>query len=172
MKCTGPLAAAILREGGVISPDTSLYNFWLLNPRIDGHKISVFFPENLFELTQIRTPIIEYAFAKNPLKAGDFLYLYAGPNGTFEHMLTVTRVDESGRAYTVTNVNTDDGYYIDEFMLYDPNAPKTGLFYRWNDREYDHLGLTGSGGFDIWQSGVVVKLFDSNNTKECDSYKQ
>ena len=147
----GPLAAAILREGGVISPYIDLYDFWLLNPRIDERKIRVFFPENRFELIQVRTPINEYNFAENPLKTGDFLYLYAGQNGNFEHMLTVTRVDDEGRAYTVTNLNTDDGYYIDEFMLYDLSASKTGLIYRWNDRTYDHLGLTGSGGFDIWR---------------------
>jgi len=147
----GPLAGAILREGGVISPYIDLYDFWLLNPRVHAAKIARIFPKSRFTLTEVRTPLLDYDFAENPLKAGDFLYLYAGPNGNFEHMLTVTRVDEAGRAYTVTNVNTDDGYFIDEFMLYDPNAPGEGLFYRWNDRDYDHLGLTGSGGFDLWR---------------------
>ncbi len=146
----GPLAATILREGGVISPYTDLYDFWLLNPRTDGRKLNYIFPKSRFDLTQVRAPIDEYNFGENPLQTGDFLYLYAGPNGNFEHMLTVTRVDEMGRAYTVTNVNTDKGYYIDEFMLYNPNAPQEGLFYRWNNRDYDYLGLTGSGGFDIW----------------------
>ncbi len=146
----GPLAGAILRESGVISPYIDLYDFWLLNPRVHAAKIARIFPKNRFRLTEAHTSLLDYDFVENPLESGDFLYLYAGPNGNFEHMLTVTRVDEMGRAYTVTNVNTDDGYIIDEFMLYDPNAPGEGLFYRWNDRNYDYLGLTGSGGFDLW----------------------
>ncbi len=147
----GPLAAEILRRGGVISPYTDIYDFWLLNPRTYGHVLKRVFPKNRFDLLEVRIPLVEYDFSANPLKAGDFLYIYAGPNGNFEHMLTVTRVDEAGKAYTVTNLNTDEGYIIDEFMLYDPNSPQEGLFYRWNNREYDYLGLTGSGGFDIWR---------------------
>ncbi len=147
----GPLAAEILRKGRVISPYTDIYDFWLLNPRTHGHILKRVFPKNRFDLIEVRMPIADYDFSENPLKVGDFLYLYAGPNGNFEHMLTVTRVDKTGKAYTVTNLNTDNGYIIDEFMLYDPNSPKEGLIYRWNNREYDYLGLTGSGGFDIWR---------------------
>jgi hypothetical protein len=147
----GPLAGVILRDGSIISYNTDLKDFWLLNPRTHDDVFAKIFPEKKFELTEIRTPLNEYNFSKNPLSVGDFLYLYAGPNGNFDHMLTVTRVDEDGRAYTVTNINTDDGYIIDEFMLYDPNAYGEGLFYRWNNRDYDYLGLTGSGGFDIWR---------------------
>ncbi|MCP4139951.1 MAG: hypothetical protein GY755_06625 [Chloroflexi bacterium] len=147
----GPLAAVILRDGSVISADTNLNDFWLLNPRTESDILARLFPENRFERIEIRTSLAQYDFAENPLFVGDFLYLYAGPNGNFDHMLTVTRIDEKGRAYTLTNLNTDDGYIIDEFMLYDPNATGEGLFYRWNDRDYAHLGLTGSGGFDIWR---------------------
>ena len=151
----GPLAATILREGGVISPYTKLYDFWLLNPRTHQETLKNTFPKSRFDLTEIRTPILDYDFSENPLQAGDFLYLYAGPNGNFEHMFTVTRVDEEGRPYTVTNLNTDEGYIIDEFMLYDPNAPEEGLIYRWNNRDYDDLGLTGSGGFDLWRPKTI-----------------
>jgi hypothetical protein len=147
----GPLAAEILRKGGVISPYTDIYDFWLLNPRINGNILKEAFPKSRFNLTEIRIPILDYDFSKSPLKEGDFLYLYAGTNGTFEHMLAVTRVDKTGKAYSVTNLNTDDGYIVSEFMLYDPNSPEEGLFNHWNNREYDHLGLTGSGGFDIWR---------------------
>ena len=147
----GPLAGVILRDGSIISASTDLKDFWLLNPRTESDILARIFPEKRFELREIRTPLDQYDFAKDPLFVCDFLYLYAGPNGNFDHMLTVTRVDEKGRAFTVTNVNTDDGYIIDEFILYDPNALDEGLFYRWNDRDYSHLGLTGSGGFDIWR---------------------
>lgn len=148
----GPLAAVILRDGSIISYNTDLKEFWLLNPHTHDEVLARIFPESRFELTEIRTPLAQYDFRKNPLSVGDFLYLYAGLNGNFDHMLTVTRIDKNGRAYTVTNLNTDDGYIIDEFMLYDPKVPDEGLFYRWNNRDYDYLGLTGSGGFDIWHS--------------------
>ena len=165
----GPLAAAILREGGVISPYTNLYDFWLLNPRTHQKTLKNTFPKNRFDLTEIRTPILDYDFSENPLKTGDFLYLYAGPNGNFEHMLTVTRVDEEGRPYTVTNLNTDEGYIIDEFMLYDPNDPEKGLIYRWNNRDYDDLGLTGSGGFDLWRPKTI---WDSGDPALTDSINE
>lgn len=146
----GPLAGAILRDGGIIDLGTKLYDFWLLNPRDQGDLLAQIFPAEKFTKEEVRVPLADYDFARHPLAVGDFLYLYAGPNGNFEHMLTVSYVDEAGRAYSVTNINTDAGYVVDEFMLYDPNAPGEGLFYRWNDPAYAHLGLTGSGGFDRW----------------------
>jgi hypothetical protein len=146
----GPLAAAILQEGGILSPYINLHDFWLLNPRVHQAKLARIFPKNRFVHTVVQSPISAYDFKANPLQRGDFLYLYAGANGNFEHMLVVTHVDETGRAYTVTNVNTDAGYIIDEFMLYDPEHPQNGLIARWNNRDYAHLGLTGSGGFEIW----------------------
>jgi hypothetical protein len=81
------------------------------------------------------------------LKAGDFLYLYAGDPGSFEHMLTVSRVDGSGKAYAVTNINTTEGYVIKEVLLYDPAQPGVGQFSDWMNRKYGKLGLTGFGGF-------------------------
>jgi hypothetical protein len=67
-------------------------------------------------------------------------------------MLTVTRVDEAGRAYTVTNINTNDGYVIREVLLYDPANPGVGQLYDWTNREINRrLGMTGFGGFDVWR---------------------
>ncbi len=158
----GPLAAQILQEAGIISPYIDIADFWLLNPRVQPIFLAEAFPPSRFSFIQSREPIQRYNFAANPLKAGDFLYLYAGPNGNFEHMLTVTRVDEAGRAYSVTNLNTDEGYLIDEYLLYDPNAAGEGLFYRWNDRDYEHLGLTGSGGFDLWRPNALWDAGDAS----------
>ena len=164
----GPLAAALLRDGGVISPYVDLHEFWLLNPRVHEAKLKRIFPENRFVHTKISTPIADYDFKAHPLQNGDFLYLYAGPNGNFEHMFTVTHVDEQGRAYTVTNLNTDEGYLVDEFMLYDPTNPGEGLIARWNHRDYAHLGLTGSGGFEIWHPLTEWKKGDSVLTATID----
>jgi hypothetical protein len=85
------------------------------------------------------------------LYAGDFLYLFAGDSGSFEHMLVVSRVDESGRAFAVTNLNTTEGVVIREVMLYDPNEPGKGQFYEWTNRANDALGRTGYGGYWLWR---------------------
>lgn len=152
----GPLAVAILRDAGLISRYTDLHDFWLLNPRTDTQIIQRTFPEDEFTKYHYSQPINEFDFSMFPLQVGDFVYLYAGANGTFEHMLVVTRVDSQGRAYSVTNINTDEGYVIKEVMLYDPNMPGKGQFYEWTDRRNIRLGLTGFGGIDVWRRNVPI----------------
>ncbi len=148
----GPLAIAILKDAGLVNPYASLHDFWLLRPDKNPNTIAETFPPDQFELFRFTTPTDEFDFSAFPLQEGDFLYLYAGLNGTFEHMLTVTRVDEGGRAYTVTNINTNDGYLIREVLLYDPANPGVGQLYDWTNREINRwLGMTGFGGFDVWR---------------------
>jgi len=149
----GPLAVAILREAGLISRYVDLHDFWLLNPR-DRMNVKILertFPRDEFMWYQNRISTAEFDFQAFPLKAGDFIYLYAGDPGSFEHMLTVSRVDEEGRAYSVTNFDTPDGYMIQEVVLYDPTQPGVGKFYDWTNRKNYRYGLTGFGGFDLWR---------------------
>ena len=66
----------------------------------------------------------------------------------FDHMIVVTRVDERGRAYSVTNVNHGNGFVIREELLYDPKRPGEGLFYDLtNDELRKELGMTGTAGY-------------------------
>ena len=66
----------------------------------------------------------------------------------FDHMIVVTRVDEDGAAYSVTNINYGDGFVITEALLYDPDKPGKGLFYDLtNDSLRKELGMTGTDGF-------------------------
>jgi hypothetical protein len=109
------------------------------------------FPAERFDHFQFSIPLNDMDWHAFPLKAGDFLYLYAGSGGTFEHMLVVTRVDEHGRAYSVTNHATPEGFVIDEVMLYDPANPGIGKFSEWTDRQNNKLGTTGFGGFELWR---------------------
>lgn len=158
----GPLAIAELREAGLLSRYTNLHDFWQLRPDTNAETIRLTFPSDHFEHFRFTQSIRDFDFKKFPLKAGDFLYLYAGDNGTFEHILTVTRVDEQGRAYTVTNLNTQPfpNYYyvIKEVMLYDPNRPGVGQFYEWTDEKTNNwIGLTGFGGFDVWRFSAPVQ---------------
>jgi len=150
----GPLALSILRDAGLIEKHIDLHQFWLLNPR-DGYTTRAIlektFPKEEFFWYRDNTPIDVFDFSSFPLFSGDFIYIYAGAGGTFEHMLAVTRVDEEGRAFTVMNQNTEEGYLISELMLYNPNDPGEGFFYELTDRSNMDIGITGFGGFQLWR---------------------
>ncbi len=149
----GPLSIAILQRAGLLDPAVDRHLFWKLNPRpdVDLPLLEATFPRSSYEWISVRAPIQQFDFAASPLYPGDLLYLYAGDAGSFEHVLVVTRVDEEGRAFSVNNHQTNDGYLISELMLYDPTQPGIGAFYDWTNRELWRLGLTGFGGFDLWR---------------------
>lgn len=149
----GPLSLAILQDAGLVDPSIPLVDFYYLNPRpgLDAFRLENTFPPDKFEKIEQNTSIKEVDYTQNPLYAGDFLYLFAGDSGSFEHMLIVSRVDADGRAYAVTNLNTPEGVVIREVMLYDPNDPGKGQFYDWTNRDYRMLGRTGYGGFWLWR---------------------
>ena len=69
----------------------------------------------------------------------------------------VTRVDNAGRAFSVTNHATSDGFVIDEVLLYDPAQPGTGKFFEWTVRRNNKLGSTGFGGFELWRLAVPFR---------------
>jgi hypothetical protein len=153
----GPLALFILREAGIVSPTVNPHSFWLLNPRINRKIIAQVFPENEFIDRRVETPLNQFNFQEFPLRVGDFLYLYAGKGGSFEHMLVVTRVDETGRAFSVTNYAVaPKSFVIQEVLLYDPAQPGTGKFYDWTNRKNEKLGLTGLGGFEVWRRKTPI----------------
>ncbi|MCU0485131.1 MAG: class A beta-lactamase-related serine hydrolase [Anaerolineales bacterium] len=156
----GPLSVAILRNAGLLNPYIDLHDFWLLNPRSSQDILEKVFPVERFEYIRVSESIRTFDFKAFPLKAGDFLYLFAGNSGSFEHMLTVSRVDEQGRAYSVTNVDSGSGYSIGERMLYDPNNPGEGQFYAWTDRKYAMIGMTGFGGFLLIRFAAPVHTPD------------
>jgi hypothetical protein len=169
----GPLAIAELRDAGLVSRYTDPHDFWLLRPDANAETIRKTFPSDRFEHFRFTQSIRDFDFKKFPLKAGDFLYLYSGDQGTFEHILTVTRVDEQGRAYTVTNLNTQPypnySYAIQELMLYDPNQPGVGQFYDWTDESKNNwIGLTGFGGFEVWRFSAPVQDATSAETSLAD----
>jgi hypothetical protein len=149
----GPLSIAILQDAGLLDPAVDRHSFWKLDPRpgVDLDILEQTFPTDDYLWYSFRTPIDQFNFSNFPLYPGDFLYLYAGDLGSFEHMLVVSRVDDAGRVYAVTNLNTPAGFLIQEKMLYDPNQPEIGLFYNWTDQANWRLGLTGFGGFDLWR---------------------
>jgi hypothetical protein len=103
--------------------------------------------------TNTRFPIRldKFDWVNNPLMPGDFLYIYGGTEGNFDHMLVVNRVDSQGRAYSVTNYNTDQGFVINEVLLYDPNDPTVGIFEQWTRKPKQILGSTGYSGFEVWR---------------------
>lgn len=149
----GPLSLAILRDAELVDQSVILHDFWLLDPSepSDIRLLEGTFPQHRYLWHNALESVATFDFDAFPLQAGDLLYLLAGPGGTFEHIIVVTRVDETGRAFSVTNVNTTDGFIIDEVMLYDPHQPGAGKFHEWTDPNNIHLGLTGRGGFRLWR---------------------
>jgi hypothetical protein len=159
----GPLSAVILRDAGLLPSDVDLHGFWLLDPRLRPSQIvlETYFPPERYEWYHFENSTTEFDFNAFPLLPGDFIYLYAGINGTFEHIITVTRVDQDGRAYTVSNLATEQGFVIRELMLYDPSDPGVGQFYDWMNRDINYwLGMTGDGGFDLWRPTAPVQDYE------------
>lgn len=150
----GPLSIAILREVGLVDASINISDFWYLDPRPphDERMLQQVFPAERFEKIEQPLSIRLVDYIANPLYPGDFLYLFAGDSGSFEHVLVVSRVDEAGRAYAVTNINTLAGeVVIAEVMLYDPAEPGVGQFYEWTDWKNRFIGRTGYGGFWLWR---------------------
>jgi hypothetical protein len=146
-----PLAISILKDAGIISQAADLHDFWLLNPEEDVKLLQRTFPAGQFEWLHSDQPINEIDYNNFPLRAGDLVYIYSGFQGDYSHVLTVTRVDEDGRAYSVTNNFTEAGFVVLEYLLYDPAIPGIGIFYAWPDFTNRDLGLTGFGGMDVWR---------------------
>ena len=149
----GPLAIAILRDAGLLKPETDPHDFWLLNPyaSVDARRLSETFPFEFYMYTKTLTPLNKMDWRTSPLVPGDFLFIWHGSGGNFDHMLVVSRVDNAGRAYAVTNYGTQQGYVIAEAMLYDPNDATVGLFHLWTQERNAVLGSTGFGGFELWR---------------------
>ena len=150
----GPLSIAILQKAGILSEDLVPHDFFLINPDLGKDRAtikSVFLPEKYSD-TRYKVRIDqENWWSANPLVPGDFVYIYSGTGGNFEHMLVVTRVDSLGRAYSVTNYNTEQGFIIDEVLLYDPTDSNAGLFSQWTERQFAKLGSTGFAGYEVWR---------------------
>ena len=149
----GPLAVAILRDAGLLPANTVPHDFWLLNPlaATDAARLTRTFPPTYYSYTRVLTPINKIDWRASPLMPGDFLFLWHGSGGNFDHMLVVSRVDNMGRAYAVTNYGTPDGFIINEAMLYDPDDGTVGLFHQWTQEQDAILGSTGFGGFELWR---------------------
>ncbi len=149
----GPLSIAILQKAGILSEDLVAHDFFLINPDLgkDRAIIKSVFTSEKYSDTRYKVRIDQADWLANPLMPGDFVYIYAGTGGNFEHMLVVTRVDSKGRAYSVTNYNTEQGFIIDEALLYDPADTNAGLFSKWTEKQFAKLGSTGYAGFEIWR---------------------
>jgi hypothetical protein len=149
----GPLAVAILRDAKLVPGSLQPHAFWLLNPNagLDARILETAFPWGKYSHFFIATPINKTDWQTSPLLPGDFLFIWHGSGGNFDHMLVVTRVDSNSRAYAVTNYATDAGYVIAEALLYDPADPTAGLFHQWTAEHDAILGSTGFGGFEVWR---------------------
>lgn len=149
----GPLTASMLADLHLLSRK-EVHRFWLLDPERRPRFLRQAFLSSVFTRYDFRQPVGHFAFLRFPLIPGDVVYLYAGLRyHGFEHMLMVSHVDRWGRAFSVTNVYTPQGYVVREVLLYDPEHPDTGYFSWWNDpmKKAFTGGVTGTNGFTVWR---------------------
>jgi hypothetical protein len=149
----GPLSIAILQEAELTSPELDPHAFWLLNPDVldDRRLLAKAFPSDRFEDKRYKVKLNKVDWNETPLYPGDFVYIYAGTGGTFEHMLVVNRVDSDGRAYAITNHKTLNGFIISEVLLYDPDDSSLGMVPVWTARPNAEMGSTGFDGYELWR---------------------
>lgn len=149
----GPLSIAILQRAGILSVDFVAHDFFLINPDLGKDRVIIesVFPQEKYSDIRYKVRIDQFDWNANPLAPGDFIYIYMGTGGNFEHMLVVNRVDSQGRAYSVTNYNTGQGFVINEALLYDPADSNAGLFSQWTEKQFAKLGSTGYAGFEVWR---------------------
>jgi hypothetical protein len=129
------------------------YDYWLLDPTKPPDKIQLqnAFPSTEFTHLRYTTPLNKMDWSAEALMPGDFVFIWHGSGGNFDHMLVVNRVDAGGRPFAVTNFGTEQGFLIAETMLYDPNDPEAGIFHTWTAEKNAILGSTGFGGFEVWR---------------------
>jgi hypothetical protein len=150
----GPLAIAIMQGAGLLNNIGLVpHDFWLLDPMATGDQkiLERVFPPSHYLHIKFTTPINKMNWRNFPLQPGDFLFIWHGSGGNFDHMLVVTRVDNNSDTYSVTNYGTKQGFVIAETMLYNPSDPNVGIFHTWTQERDAILGSTGFGGFEVWR---------------------
>jgi hypothetical protein len=150
----GPLAIAIMQDAGLLSKRGLVpHDFWLLDPMATGDQkiLERVFPPDHYLHIKFTTPINKTNWRIFPLQPGDFLFIWHGSGGNFDHMLVVTRVDANLDPFTVTNFGTAQGFVIAETMIYNPSDPNVGIFHTWTQERDAILGSTGFGGFEVWR---------------------
>jgi len=162
----GPLSGQILIDAGIIGPltgDELKNTFWYAKADRDKNLLLAVFPEDKFDWKFIDSPFGTYDFGSDPLEPGDWVYLTANKGGSFEHMLTVTRVerDPDGKivaAFSVNNVyvglNADGEkqYKIVESKLYDT---RTGEHYEYGYPNYKFDASTGSTFIVVRRKDII-----------------
>ncbi len=143
----GPLAIKILQGAHILSKDVNPKDFWFLVPWDEWTNETiieeVFKPSRFVHIRDKESidGMIDYSI----FKLGDFVFVYSGAQGTFSHMFVVTHIDEDDVPHTVTNYQDEDGWHIEEIMIYD-------LFNLFTDRANNAtFGNTGYGGISIWR---------------------
>lgn len=136
----GPLAIAISNE-----LNNTYYkprDFWLTTPGF----IEYFFGDTTQNFI-FEESISEFDFTEFKLEVGDFLYL---SGGDYHHMLTITRIDNNGRVYAITNIRTDEGFIVEEMLMFDPDNTENGMFYKYGQPDQIH-GRTGQRSFYVYR---------------------
>lgn len=149
----GPLTARILYENKLLPSeifpkqifDSSM--FWLATP----DRLDLILKAPYYTKFVVNGPIWEVDFRQVHLAIGDFIYL---EGGTFDHMLTISKIEESEegvKVYSVTNYNTREGQVIGEVLLFDTADPTAGFFMTSYRNKNSWTGQTGLRKMHIYR---------------------
>lgn len=159
----GPLSLVILKDVGYVDSNINIKDFWFLRPWekwVRENVVDVVLPPEEWEYHHVDKSLDNVDFSKFPLAPGDFLFFFYGYScgGTFSHMLVVTEVKD-GRAYSVTNHLTNNGWRIEKVLLYDLGNPSVYTFFNRlvDPKNTNTIGTTGLCGFYLWRYIVEGK---------------
>lgn len=125
----GPLAVAMMQETGLLDPSIPPHRFWLLNAALDWRRLEVILPHEDYlwmEKEGLISQINRMDFSFLP---GDLVYLIPERKEFIGKYILVTRVDDQGRVFTITNqyLPARRSFVVDEFLVYDPDQRDKGL---------------------------------------------
>lgn len=140
-------------------------DYWLASPGGESSSPDLFsqsFPEGKFDCVRVNTSIAEYDFDEINLQPGDFMYFFGG-SSSFDHMITVSRRDQDGILYCITNYPQADGRFIIlEVPLWNPKDKDSSFMKKFARTDNPAQFSTGRGGFMLWRiKEQQASAFDS-----------
>ncbi len=170
----GPLA--MYQQIGTTTYGVRPEDLWLANVRMMDkvRRTDIFsraFPDDKFDNLEITTQIAGFDFNSINLQPGDFLY-FMGANGRgSDHMMTISRRDQDGTLWAVTNYpDQNKKFIVIEVPVWNSKNPETS-FVKEFAKGNNSVGFSsGQGGFMLWRLKIgeasAYDTFDHSHEAE------
>jgi len=160
-RMSGALAIAILQDARLLDSGTVPSDFLQGEDAKIEAALQSTFPTGQFNKFQLQPAVGANALAGFVLQVGDFLVLRE-QNGSITHMLVITRVDEQGRAYSVTTTLAQAGTLIEEVLVVDPAFTGDGCAVNSESSQTPLFDCSANGQIDVYrlQSADLLTVAD------------